>query len=105
MLVSEQIYVCPFCRAEAPSDDKEVVTRLWKQIDEYNDPRAMRLLGDFYLKGEHGLSKNLKKAEELLQRSYDLTTMLLYIVFKKPGCLSMIRKRMKITNRFIILDD
>ena len=69
---SKQIIVCPFCRAKKATNSKEFVKRLWKRIDEYNDPRAMRLLGGAYLKGEQGLSKNLKKTKELYQRAYDL---------------------------------
>ena len=71
-LASEQIMVCPFCRAKDPIDDKEVLKRLWEQIDEYNDPKAMQILGVLYMEREHGLSKNLKKAEELYQHVYDL---------------------------------
>ena len=69
---SKQIMVCPFCRSKISTRDKEFVKTLWKQIDEYNDPKAMEMLGTFYTKGCHGLSTNLKKAEELYQRSYDL---------------------------------
>ena len=64
--------LCPFCRAKEPRNSKEHLKRMWKRIDEYNDPEAINLLGGTYLRGHHGLSKNLKKAEELLQRSYDL---------------------------------
>ena len=74
-LVEEEnkvIFVCPFCRAKEPTNDKEFLKRLWERIDEYDDPGAMNMLGDCYLKGEDGLSKNLKKAEELHQRAYDL---------------------------------
>merc|ERR1711865_1020468 len=33
---------------------------------------AMIAMGNFYENGEHGLSKNPKKAEELFKRAYDL---------------------------------
>ena len=69
---SEQAFLCPFCRAEVPTNDKEYLKSLWKQIDEYNDPKAMGQLGSHYVRGVHGLSKNIKKAEELHQRAYDL---------------------------------
>ena len=72
ILSSEQIMVCPFCRAEDPTNDNEILKRLWTRIDEYKDPKAMHHLGVYYMKGEYGLSKNLKKAEELQQRAYDL---------------------------------
>ena len=72
ILCSKQIMVCPFCRAKEPTNSKEHLKRLWEQIDEYNDPKAMNILGVDYMKGNHGLSKNLKKAEELQQRSYNL---------------------------------
>ena len=71
ILSSEQIMVCPFCRAE-DSTNEEFVKRLWKRIDEYKDPRAMHHMGDLYLKGEHGLTKNLKKGEKFLQWAYNL---------------------------------
>ena len=66
------IVVCPFCRTRVPTNDKEFLKRLWEQIDEYNDPKAMQILGEYYIEGEHGLTKNLKKAEELHHRVYDL---------------------------------
>ena len=72
ILASEKVMVCPFCRAEDSTNNKEVLKRLWEQIDEYKDPQAMLALGVFYREGEHGLSKNLKKAEELYQQAYDL---------------------------------
>ena len=72
ILASKQTMVCPFCRAEHPSNDKEYLKRLWKRIDEYKDPRAMQHMADLYKKGENGLSKNLKKTEEFYQQAYDL---------------------------------
>jgi len=70
------ILVCPFCRAKKPTNDKEGdkehIKRLWTRIDEYEDPKAMNMMGVDYTKGDHGLSKNFKKAEALLKRSYDL---------------------------------
>ena len=66
--------VCPFCRAEDHSagDHEELLKRLFKQIDEYKDPRAMVMAGKYYVEGLHGVSKDLTKAEELYKRSYDL---------------------------------
>ena len=72
ILASEQIMVCPFCRAKVPTNDKEYLKRLWERIDEYKDPKAMCMLGVHYVKGERGLSKNRKKAMELYQQAYDL---------------------------------
>ena len=72
ILYSEQIMVCPFCRYDVPENEQERLKRLWDRIDEYNDRKAMNKIGLDYMKGDHGLSKNLKKAEELLKRSYDL---------------------------------
>ena len=70
---SERISLCPFCNAkDVSADDTELLNRLYTRIDKYNDPKAMNMLGLHYMKGERGLSKNLKKAEELLKRSYDL---------------------------------
>ena len=68
----EVIFVCPFCRTKAPRNSKEHLKRLWKRIDEDKDPKAMNMMGGFYWKGEHGLSKNLKRAKELYQGAYDL---------------------------------
>ena len=63
--------VCPFCRARS-SKKEELLKRLHTRINKYKDPIAMRILGTYYNEGEYGLSKNPKKAEELLKRSYDL---------------------------------
>ena len=65
-------YVCPFCRAKLARGAKEAMKRVWKQIDDNNDPDAMNMLGKYYEEGMHGLSKNPTKAEELYQRAYDL---------------------------------
>ena len=72
ILTSEQVMVCPFCRKPEPTIYKEILERLWTRIDECDDPEAMNMLGTYYTKGDYGLSTNLKKAEELYQRAYDL---------------------------------
>ena len=72
MLTSEQSCVCPFCRAEPPTNDTEMLKRLWRQIDDYNDANAMNMLGGYYMEGTHGPTQNLKNGEELLKRSYNL---------------------------------
>ena len=74
ILLSNQscVLVCPFCRMKPPITEKERLKRLWKRIDEYKDPEAMIMLGGWYELCKHGLSKNLKKAEELYQQAYDL---------------------------------
>ena len=72
ILTSEQVMVCPFCRKPEPTNQKEILERLWTKIDERDDPIAMNMLGTSYKTGDHGLSTNLKKAEELYQRAYDL---------------------------------
>ena len=72
ILSSKQIIVCPFCRAKKPKNSKEHLKRLWERIDEYKDPIAMLVMGGCYFHGNKGLSKNLKKAEELYQQAYDL---------------------------------
>ena len=70
---SERTSVCPFCNAkDVFDDDTESLKRLYTRIDKYNDPKAMKMLGLYYMKGERGLPKNLKRGEELLKRSYDL---------------------------------
>ena len=45
--------VCPFCRAEDSTNDKEFLKRLWERIDEHNDPKAMNMMGNLYVKGDH----------------------------------------------------
>ena len=73
ILCSENQYsLCPFCRADVAENEQERLKRLWDRIDDYNDPNAMNQLGVHYMKCDRGLSKNLKKVEELFQRSYDL---------------------------------
>lgn len=37
--------------------------RLWKQINENNDPGAMNSVGNQYMEGEGGLLQNLKRAD------------------------------------------
>ena len=54
------------------TNEKEDLKRLWNQIDEHKSPKAMNMMGVHYFKGQQGLSKNLKKAEELYQQAYDL---------------------------------
>ena len=54
------------------TNEKEDLKRLWNQIDEHKSPKAMNMMGVDYFKGQQGLSKNLKKAEELYQQAYDL---------------------------------
>ena len=72
MLTSKLRVVCPFCRARSSTKKEELLKRLHTRINKYKDPIAMRILGTYYNEGEYGLSKNPKKAEELLKRSYDL---------------------------------
>ena len=72
ILLSKQIIVCPFCRAKKPKNSKEHLKNLWERIDKYKDRRAMNMLGLVYMQGNHGLSKNPKKAMELYQQGYDL---------------------------------
>jgi len=69
---SKQVMECPFCRKQYAITFKESLKRLWTRIDEYKDPNAMNVMGSSYWKGERGLSRNLKRAKELFQRSYDL---------------------------------
>ena len=71
---SEATSLCPFCNAKNvhfDEDNTEFLKRLWKRIDEYNDPEAMVMLGSFYFEGQKGLSKNQKKAEDLYQQAYE----------------------------------
>ena len=72
ILCSKLRVVCPFCRAKGPTNQKEFLKRIWERIDFHKDPNAMNLMGHYYLKGERGLSKNLKRAKELFKRSYGL---------------------------------
>ena len=72
MLTSKRRFVCPFCRKPEPTNIKETLKRLYNQIDNYKDPKAINLLGTWYHDGIHGRPKNLKKAEELFQQAYDL---------------------------------
>ena len=69
---SKRRFLCPFCREPLPRSKKKELNNMLKRIDKYNDPRAMHIVGNFYLYGEYGLPKDLKKAEELHQRAYDL---------------------------------
>ena len=64
--------LCPFCRAKKPKNSKERLKRLWERIDVHKDPKAMLLLGSYYLTGECGLTENLKKTKELYQQAYDV---------------------------------
>ena len=84
---SEVPILCPFCRAKKPTNDKESLKRIWKRIDEHKDPKAMIMLGGWYENGKHGLSKNIKKVEELFQQAYDLGDLIaarnLFVLYTK----------------------
>ena len=67
--------LCPFCRAEYPANEEEVVQRLNARISIRNDEDytiALVGLGSCYLEGKHGLPLNYGKAEEIFQQAYDL---------------------------------
>ena len=69
------IYVCPYCRAPFPEDWEEGLQRLYDRIEVRDDRDytiAVNQLGSYYSSGEHGLPQNLKKAEELFTKAYDL---------------------------------
>jgi len=74
-LIKERgMYVCPYCRAPPP-DDEESLRRVNNRIEIRNDRDysiALNQLGSYYKNGECGLSQNLKKAEELYKKAYDL---------------------------------
>eukprot|EP00956_Cyclotella_meneghiniana_P029628 scaffold72399_cov49-Cyclotella_meneghiniana.AAC.9 len=62
---------CPFCNTASPRTHEEVVERLSKKIEKYNDPEAMDYLGRCYLMGE-GSPVDRSKAFELFQRAGEL---------------------------------
>ena len=69
------IYVCPYCRAPFPKGAEELLQRLYDRIEVRNDRDytiAVNQLGAYYRTGKHGLPQNLKKAEELFTKAYDL---------------------------------
>jgi len=74
-LIKERgMYVCPYCRAPSP-DDEESLRRVNNRIEIRNDRDysiALNQLGSYYKNGVCGLSQNLKKAEELYKKAYDL---------------------------------
>jgi len=72
MCYSKIRMLCPFCRAKEPYNNTEILKRLYKQIEKHNDPTAMNVVGWWSMKGIEGLRQNLKKAEELFKRSFDL---------------------------------
>ena len=71
-IASNPWHGCPYCREKPPTTDNEYVDRLRVRIDKFNDSIAMNQLGSAYHNGTLGLPKNIKKAEQLLQRSCDL---------------------------------
>ena len=72
MCYSKIPMLCPFCRAKEPYNNTEILKRLYKQIEKHNDPTAMNVVGWWSMKGIEGLPQNLKKAEKLFKRSFDL---------------------------------
>ena len=72
IFTSEQIMVCPFCRAKESTTSKAHLKRLWEQIDDFQDSYVLIFLGKYYLTGYHHLSKNLTRAEEFYQKAYAL---------------------------------
>ena len=53
--------VCSFCHAKSPTNEKEDLKRIWNQIDEHKNPKAMNMMGVHYFEGHQGLSKKSKE--------------------------------------------
>ena len=64
-------FLCPFCRAPAPSSDEEIIEMNTKRM-EMGDPRAMCSQGCHYSEGRYGLPRDSVKALELLHRAGEL---------------------------------
>lgn len=63
---------CPFCRAEAPEDENEMVEMHRRRVEEHQDIWAMYDMGNFYRDGEYGLTRSRRMALKMYERAYDL---------------------------------
>ena len=62
---------CPFCRKPAARSNAEARKRLEMRV-ESNDPEAITIMGDWYLRGDRGLQQDIDKALELLHKAAEL---------------------------------
>jgi len=59
---------CPLCRTARPKDDDEILASLRRHAGNEN-PAAMRLLGNAYTSGHHGLAKDAMVSALLFERA------------------------------------
>ena len=62
---------CPFCRSSPPISKEEMIERYEKRMD-MNDEQAIRIMGFYFSRGEHGLPHDYAKALELWHRAGEL---------------------------------
>ena len=63
---------CAYCRGTRPNNCEELVQRLCKRVEKFNDAVAMNQLGDCYMKGLHGVDVDVIRGIELYKKSYEL---------------------------------
>ena len=62
---------CLFCRTALTADDASILAKVQKRVDK-GDADAIKLLGDTYYQGEHGLPKDVPRAIELWTEAAEL---------------------------------
>ena len=63
--------LCPFCRTQVPSLEKEALNRIKKRV-EAGDANALFGLGSYHFKGLYGLPQDINRASELFLRAGEL---------------------------------
>ena len=64
----KEIGVCPFCRAPQPQTDEEAVLQLRKSAAT-NNPHAICILADLYMRGGKGVQRDSAKALRLYRKA------------------------------------
>jgi len=71
MAMSEGKDLCAFCRTPEAKTDKETIKRVQKLMDK-GDGEAFNCFAGYYTLGQHGLSQDYRKANELLLKAGEL---------------------------------
>ena len=64
--IAKKNSMCPFCRSETWTDDKEWLDNMTKRAQHYKYGDACMFLGFVYMNGFHGLAEDREKGMELL---------------------------------------
>ena len=62
---------CPFCRKPATRSKEEGTRRMERRV-ELQDPEAITMMGECFMRGQRGLQQDIDKALELVHRAAEL---------------------------------